>query len=138
MLDYLIKQIKEDCFPFVLGMILLLCILLPMLARAEILTASWYSVQSLKDEGTYKYSKGVMANGKLFADSKMVAATRIYPLGAILLVSNPSNGTSVTVRVTDRIGKRFATKRIDLSKGAFAQIANLQQGITKVSVERIK
>ena len=25
--------------------------------------ASWYSVQSLKNEGTYKYSKGVMANG---------------------------------------------------------------------------
>ena len=36
---------------------------------------------------------------------------------------------------TDRIGKRFATKIIDLSQRAFAEIANLKQGLVSVKVE---
>jgi hypothetical protein len=101
------------------------------------LTASWYSTQSLKDEGTFRYSKGVMANGKIFDDSKFTCASRDFSLGSKLLVSNLSNNRSVVVRVTDRIGPRFKGKRIDLSKAAFNQIANLKQGIVKVKIERL-
>lgn len=119
---------------------LIVCIfgLLTCADASEInLKASWYSVESLKQEGTFKYSKGVMANGDRFSDSGFTAACRIYPLGALLRVTNTSNNRSVVVRVTDRTGKRFATTRIDLSKGAFLCIEKLNKGIVDVSVERI-
>ena len=101
------------------------------------LTASWYSIDSLKKEGTFKYSKGVMANGKVFNDNNFTCACRLYPLGSILRITNLSNGKSVEARVTDRIGKRFANSRVDLSRSAFLKIADLKQEIVKVSVEQI-
>jgi rare lipoprotein A len=107
-------------------------------ARAETLTASWYSIQSLKKEGTYKYSKGVMANGNIFMDNNLTCATRLFPLGSLLRITRIKTKTSVVVLVTDRIGKRFAKKRIDLSKLAFSRIAELKTGIVAVKVEKIK
>ena len=102
------------------------------------LLASWYSIASLTKEGTYKYSKGVMANGKLFNDNGLTAATRLFSLGTLLLVTNIANGKTVQVEVTDRIGKRFAQTRIDLSQYAFSRIANLEQGIVPVNITIIK
>lgn len=116
----------------------LLCLLFAKPVRAETLQASWYSVESLKKEGTYKYSKGVMANGKLFKDNILSCATRLFPLGSTIKIINLSNGKSCTVSVTDRIGRRFATKRLDLSKGAFSKIADLKQGLIPIKVEVIK
>ena len=115
-------------------------LLLPKAKASEplILTASWYSVDSLKREGTYKYSKGVMANGEIFNDNDSTCATRLYPLGIYLCITNLQNNKMVIVKVTDRIGKRFAKTRIDLSKGAFSKIADLKQGIIQVKVEAIK
>jgi len=102
------------------------------------LTASWYSIESLKREGTYKYSKGVMANGKKFKDEELTCATRLFPLGSVVRVTNLRNGKEVYVKVTDRIGKRFANTRIDLSRSAFAEIAKLEEGVVKVEVEVLK
>jgi len=109
------------------------------MARAEEinLKASWYSVESLKKEGTFKYSKGVMANGKLFRNDGATAACNLFPLGTTLRITSTS-GRSVIVKVTDRINKRFTKTRIDLSKGAFAQIADLKQGLIPVIVEVVK
>ena len=98
------------------------------------LTASWYSVESLKREGTFKTSKGVMANGQMFKDENLTAATRLWPLGTRLVVRNVRTNRRVLVTVTDRIGRRFETKRIDLSKAAFAQIAQLSAGLVSVEV----
>ena len=106
-------------------------------AQSQEITASWYSVASLKQEGTWAYSKGRMANGKIFKDEGFTCATRLYPLGTTLIVTSNKNLQSVTVKVTDRIGKRFAKTRIDLSKIAFEKIANLNQGLIKVKVEAI-
>lgn len=94
------------------------------------LKASWYSIQSLKDEGTFKYSKGVMANGKLFNENALTCACRMYNLGDLLVITNLQNNKSVTVRVTDRIGKRFAQTRIDLTPVAFKTISG-KQGLKK-------
>ena len=101
------------------------------------LIASWYSIESLKTEGTYKYSKGVMANGEIFKDEESTCATRLFPLGQYIKVTNLNNGKSVIVKVTDRVGKRFAKTRVDLSKSAFSKIATLKEGIVKVKVEVI-
>ncbi len=101
------------------------------------LTASWYSEQSLKSEGTWTKSKGIMANGQKFNEDKLTCATRLFPLGTTLKITNKNNGKSVCAVVTDRIGKRFANSRIDLSKGAFKRIANLDDGLCPVVVDVI-
>ena len=136
------KLIKEDAFPFILGLMITLMILLSCCAYVHAepvyLKASWYSVESLKKEGTYAYSHGRMANGKSFTDSGFTCACNLYPLNSRLLVRNLENGKTVEVQVTDHISKRFATKRIDLSKGAFSKIADCKQGIVAVKVEKLK
>lgn len=100
--------------------------------------ASFYSVASLQREGTFKTSKGIMANGKPFRDSGLTVATgKQYPLGSMLLVTNQENGKSVLVKVTDRIGKRFRNSRVDLSRGAFSRIASLDKGLINVSVRQV-
>lgn len=115
-----------------------LMLMYPGCAIAGEIKASWYSVDSLTKEGTWKNGKSKpMANGKQFYDNLLVAASRDYPLNTRLRVTNLENGRSVCVKVTDRIGKRFKGKRIDLSKGAFGQIANHEQGVVPVKVEVI-
>jgi rare lipoprotein A (peptidoglycan hydrolase) len=106
-------------------------------ANAQELTASYYSVQSLKEEGTYAYSGGRMANGLRFRDSGATCACNGYPLGTRLLVTNLRNGRSVVVLVTDRTARRFTGKRIDLAISQFAKIASLKQGIARVTVETL-
>jgi rare lipoprotein A (peptidoglycan hydrolase) len=107
-------------------------------ANAEpvrVMTASWYSIESLKKEGTYKYSKGVMANGRIF-NNDYTCATNLYPLGSILRVYNlKDKDKKIEVEVTDRINKRFTKTRIDLSQKAFSKIDDLNKGIVKVEVE---
>lgn len=107
-------------------------------AHAQELEASWYSVQSLKDEGTWGYSHGQMANGQYFTDSGRTAACWDFPLNTMVRVTNITNGKSVSVKVVDRTARRFKGKRIDLSISAFSQIADLKQGLAKVIVERIR
>lgn len=133
------NRMKEATIVCIKSVIMLLFwaaffLILTIPAKAETLTASWYSEASLKKEGTWKTSKGIMANGKKFDETKLTCATRKYPLGSKLHVTNHSTGLSVTVIVTDRIGKRFANTRIDLSKAAFKKIASLDKGLVKVEV----
>jgi rare lipoprotein A len=107
-------------------------------AYAGNMKASWYSVQSLKDEGTWAYSKGIQANGKRFDETAMTcAAGKQYKLGSRILVTNLANGKSIVVTVTDRIGKRFYNSRIDLSKGAFLRLDSLNKGIINVKIDKV-
>ena len=107
------------------------------IAHAQELTASWYSVESLKKEGTWRYSHGIMANGHIFSDSGLTCATRLFPLGIMVRVTESLSKHHVDVKVTDRIGKRFAKTRIDLSISAFKRISTPKQGLVTVNVERI-
>ena len=108
--------------------------------RAEeiYLTASWYSLQSLKDEGTYKLTKGRCADGSMFKDEGYSCAVYGYKFGTILKVTNIKTSASVQVVVKDRIGKRFKGRRIDLSKFAFQKICDLDKGLCKVKVEVLR
>jgi rare lipoprotein A (peptidoglycan hydrolase) len=121
--------------------IVLFLVLTSSVARAEQLKASWYSTESLKKEGTWKYSKGVMANGKAFNDQCFTCASWDYPLGSILRIQHMDiygRSRTVSVRVCDRTARRFKGERIDLSKGAFAAIAPLKSGLVPVIVEVIQ
>jgi len=126
------------------GLIICVCLLMSpstlniTKCYAQNVSCSWYSRASLIREGTWKNGKEKrMANGKQFDETKFTCATRMYPLGAILKITYA--GKVVQCEVTDRIGQRFATTRIDLSKTAFAVLAPLKQGIIPcVKIERIK
>ena len=118
---------------------LFLCIILTSLnAWAQELTMSWYSIESLKKEGTYAYSKGIMANGRKFSDELFTCASCDYSLGSFVKITNLADGKNIIVEVTDRTNRRFKGKRIDLSKSAFAKLAPLSKGIIKVSVEKVR
>ena len=108
-------------------------LLLAVSCSAE--TASWYSVESCKREGTWRKYGGRMANGKIFDDTKLTCASWDYPFGTKLKITNTENGKSVIVEVTDRGPAKSLYRKgrtVDLSKEAFSVIASLNRGIINI------
>ena len=134
-IDFHKPQPPTSQWHWIILALIVLILMLCSLVRAEELKASWYSVESLKKEGTWKNGETKMANGKWYDENALTCATRLYPLGTFLCITNLENGKSVIIRVTDRIGKRFAKTRIDLSKRAFKEISALKKGIIPIKVE---
>lgn len=83
-----------------------------------------------------KFNGRKTASGEIFSQKKFTAATNLYPIGKKLVVINAKNGDSVIIRVNDRISNRFSN-RIDLTKAAFKEIANLKEGVIPVTVKEI-
>lgn len=79
---------------------------------------------------------GPTASGETFDRNAMTAAHKTLPLGTKLRVTNPSNGKSVVVRINDR-GPYVGGRCLDLSSGAFSQIADLGQGHITVQYQKI-
>ena len=92
----------------------------------QIGTASFYTIKS---------SSNLTASGERFDENAMTCASMDYPFGTRLKVSNIENGESVIVKVNDRGGFKKYKRIIDLSKGAFAKIADLKLGVIKVKIE---
>lgn len=65
---------------------------------------------------TYYNSGRRTANGEHFNPRGMTAASRSLPFGTRLLITNPHNGRSVTVRINDR--GPYTHAKIDLAEGA--------------------
>jgi len=82
------------------------------------------------------YHGRIAADGSRFDAYGLTTAHRWMPFGAKLRVTNPSNGKSVVVRVTDR-GPFVPGRALDLSYGAFRTIADPGQGVMRVCFERI-
>ena len=103
------------------------------------LTASWYSEASLKQDGQWAITKGRCADGSIFKDTNYSAASWDFPLKTKLRVTTvKAPKKSIIVENTDRTARRFKGKRCDLSKRAFSEIANLEQGLVEVYVEVVK
>ena len=83
-----------------------------------------------------------MSDGTKFSDSNLTCATGLYALGTMLRITpiqrQAGKSAEVIVKVCDRIGKKYSTKRIDLSLGAFNANCSSKKGLIKVKVERIK
>jgi len=92
--------------------------------------ASWYSQN---DPGILLTT----ANMETFDDSELTCAIWDLPFNAILKVTNLENNKSVIVRVNDRGPAKRLNRAIDLTKTAFAQIADLDKGLIEVSIEAI-
>ena len=73
----------------------------------------------------------IMANGQPMNPDALTTASRDLPLGTKIVVTNPANGKSVRVTVTDR-GPFVHGRLLDLSYGAFAHVAKTSQGVAKL------
>ena len=96
--------------------------------------ASYYTLESCLREGT----SGIMANGRRLDDKAFTAASWDYRFGTRLKVKRGDR--EIVVIVTDRgPSKRLyrAGRKLDLSRAAFRQLAPLNKGVIKVTVEEI-
>jgi len=59
------------------------------------------------------------------------AAHKTYPLGTVLLLTNPKNGKSLKVRINDR-GPFWNDREIDLSMGAAEFLGTKEAGVATV------
>ena len=91
-------------------------------------TASWYG-------GSFHGKR--TANGEVFNQNALTAASNSHRMGTNLLVTNVTNGKSVKVKVNDTGGFRKYGRTLDLSKGAFMKIANPNQGVIKIKIQKL-
>jgi len=118
---------------------LALLLFFPLYINAETIgTASWYSTKSCQREGT----SGVWtASGERFNDNGLTCAMRSRDFGKYYKVTNLANNKSIIVKHNDfGPNKKLAAEGrvIDLSKAAFAKIADLKVGLIKVEVKPYK
>ena len=81
-----------------------------------------------------KHQNQKTANGDIYQHSLKTAAHQILPFGTNVKVTNVANGKSVQVKINDR-GPFRKGRIIDLSKSAFTEIGELNQGVLKVRIE---
>lgn len=98
---------------------------LPCFTQVETGMASYYS-SSWKGRRT--------ASGERFHPDSMTCAHKTQPFGTLLLVSCPSRGTAVMVRVNDR-GPFGKGRIVDLSSAAARELGILRAGIAPVEVQ---
>lgn len=82
---------------------------------------------------SYYWQGTQTASGARFNPSGMTAAHRTLPFGTRVLVTNQSNGRSVTVTINDR-GPFIKGRIIDLSSGAAGVIGMKGAGVARVSI----
>ena len=98
----------------------------PLLVETGV--ASWYGAP-------YHNRRG--SNGEIYDMHAMTAAHRTLPLGSMVRVTNPEDGTFAIVRITDR-GPFIEGRIIDLSQAAAKKIGLVQKGTAKVRLEVLK
>ena len=95
----------------------------------EVGNASWYG-ESWNGRKT--------ASGEIFDSSKNTCAHNKLKMGTVIKVTNVENGKSVTCKVNDRGGFAKYGRILDMSKGAFSVIGNVNKGVIKVRIDIIK
>jgi rare lipoprotein A len=75
-----------------------------------------------------------MANGEKYNPNKLTAAHKTLPFGTKIKVSNPANGKTVKVKVTDR-GPFSPGRVVDLSYKAAKKIDILNAGVAPVKLK---
>jgi rare lipoprotein A len=121
------KIVKHNLTFLALATLILAFLILKFLSPDR---ATWYG-ESFRGK--------TMADGRPFNPDALTAACWDYPLGAKLKIVY--HGRSVIVHVTDRGGKRRFLqlgKTVDLTRSAFAQLANPSAGSIHVRIVRIE
>lgn len=81
------------------------------------------------------YRGGRTASGEVSGPNGYTAAHRRLPFGTKVLVTNLSNGRSVTVRINDR-GPYGRGRIIDVSTAAARELGMIGSGTARVRVDR--
>jgi rare lipoprotein A len=81
-----------------------------------------------------KFEGRQTANGEIFTQNNLTAASNKFPLNCWVRVTNTRNDKSVVVRITDRM-HHLNTRLIDLSRSAALQLSFISRGLTRVKVE---
>ena len=81
------------------------------------------------------YGVGRTSSGEVTRSTDLTAAHRNLAFGAIVLVTNVSNGRTVVVRINDR-GPYGRGRIIDLSRAAAVKLDMIDSGTAMVSVVR--
>ncbi len=90
-------------------------------------TASWYSESDA-------YINRFTASGEVFDDEKATCASRDFPFGTYLKITNVKDGKFVICRVNDRGPKESLNRAIDLTKCSFQKIADPGLGLIEVTI----
>ena len=115
-----------DCKKIVLTTLLFVFGIASLLAQTERGTASYYAKS---------WTGRKTANGERLHHDSLTCAHKTFPFGTLLKVTNPANGLSVIVKVTDR-GPYVKGRIVDLSVRAAKELGIISQGIAPVIVER--
>lgn len=107
----------------------LLLSLLLSVSAANAATASWYGG---------KFHGRTTASGEKFNKWAMTTASNSHKMGTKLEVTNITNGKKVIVKVNDTGGFKKYGRTLDLSRGAFAKIADINQGLIKINIKVLK
>ena len=78
-----------------------------------------------------------MSNGERYDRNAFTCAHRTLPFGTRLKITNPRNGKSVIVRVTDR-GPFVRGRVVDLSYAAASELGTIASGVAYVKVELVR
>lgn len=89
--------------------------------------ASWYG-------GQFHGKK--TASGVKYDMYELTAAHKTLPFGTKVKITNQRNGKSVVVEVNDR-GPFVKTRQFDLSRAAFEEIGNTNNGVMPIEYEII-
>jgi rare lipoprotein A len=96
-------------------------------ARAgTLVTASWY--------GSNHHGQP-MANGRPFNMYADTAAHRTLPFGTKVNLTNPANGHTATVEITDR-GPFIRGRNLDVSYGVAKKLGMVEAGVTKLRMNK--
>ena len=71
------------------------------------------------------------ASGEPYDPDALTAASRTFPIGSSVMVTNPATGRSVKVRINDR------GRGLDLSRRAAEEIGITRKGVARVKVEQV-
>jgi rare lipoprotein A len=77
-----------------------------------------------------EYAGHRTASGEPYDPGALTAASRTFPIGSSVMVTNPATGRSVKVRINDRPGGRG--RGLDLSKRAAQEIGITRKGVAPV------
>lgn len=107
---------------------LLTVILLLISTNSLAATASWY--------GGNFHNKAT-ASGEQFNMWAMTTASNTHKMGTKLEVTNIANGKKAIVKVNDTGGFKKYGRTLDLSRGAFSKIADINQGLIHIKIKVI-
>jgi len=84
-----------------------------------------------------KFEGGLTATGEIFRHSKLTAASNVFALNTWVKVTNLLTGTSIIVRINDRMHPSMTKKGrvLDLTMAAAKQLHIVSRGVAKVKIE---